>query len=98
MDTKIETTLTEFAPDKQSPTRPSLDEAEAQSEVSVDYAGASKKTDPAEIALVRKLDLCMMVSVQFSKSLLHCAVGSHRARLTMALTNLGSLSYGYCAL
>lgn len=28
-----------------------------------DYSGASKKTDPAEIALVRKLDLRIMVSV-----------------------------------
>lgn len=62
MDTKIKTTSTEFVPDKQSLTRKSLEEAESQSEVSVDYAGASRKTDPAEIALVRKLDLCMMVS------------------------------------
>lgn len=62
MDTKVETTLTEFVPDKQSPSRQSLKDGEAQSEVSVDYAGASRKTDPAEIALVRKLDLCMMVS------------------------------------
>lgn len=64
MDTKIKTTSTEFAPDKQSLTRQSLEEAESQSQVSVDYAGASRKTDPAEIALVRKLDLCMMVSFQ----------------------------------
>lgn len=62
MDTKIKTTSTEFVPDKQSLTRQSLEEAESQSQVSVDYAGASRKTDPAEIALVRKLDLCMMVS------------------------------------
>lgn len=62
MDTKVETTLTEFVTDKQYPSRQSLDDGEAQSEISVDYAGASRKTDPAEIALVRKLDLCMMVS------------------------------------
>lgn len=62
METKTKTT--EFVPDKQSPTRQSLEEGETQSEVSVDYAGASRKTDPAEIALVRKLDLCMMVSFQ----------------------------------
>lgn len=67
MDTKIETTLTEFVPDKQFSSRQSLDHGEAQSEVSVDYAGASKKTDPAEIALVRKLDLCMMVSFRSSQ-------------------------------
>lgn len=64
MDTEIKTKSTEFVPDKQSPTRQSLEEGETQSEVSVDYAGASRKTDPAEIALVRKLDLCMMVSCQ----------------------------------
>lgn len=63
MHTKINTTSTEFSPDKQSPTRQSLEETEAQSEASVDYAGASRKTDPAEIALVRKLDWCMMVSL-----------------------------------
>lgn len=68
---------TEFVPDKQSPARKSLEEAEAQSEVSVDYAGASRKTDPAEISLVRKLDLCMMVSVQFPARLPHCAEWSH---------------------
>ena len=62
MDTKVETTLTEFVPDKQSPSRQSLENGEVQSEISVDYAGASRKTNPAEIALVRKLDLCMMVS------------------------------------
>lgn len=62
MDTTTKTTSTEFIPDKQSSTRQSLEAAEVQSEVSVDYAGASRKTDPAEIALVRKLDLCMMVS------------------------------------
>lgn len=31
----------------------------------VDYSGASAKTDPAEIKLVRKLDMIIMVSVKF---------------------------------
>lgn len=77
MDTKIKTTSTEFSPDKQSPTRHSLEDTEAQSEVSVDYAGASRKTDPAEIALVRKLDLCMMVSFQIPVPRFLCSRGTH---------------------
>lgn len=68
MDTKVETTQTEFVPDKQSPSRQSLENGEVQSEISVDYAGALRKTDPAEIALVRKLDLCMMVSFRSSRT------------------------------
>lgn len=68
MDTKVETTQTEFVPDRQSPSRQSLEKSEVQSEISVDYAGASRKTDPAEIALVRKLDLCMMVSFRSSRT------------------------------
>ncbi|KAI3393402.1 hypothetical protein diail_4297 [Diaporthe ilicicola] len=60
MGTTIKTISTDFVADKQSPTLHSLEDTEAQSEVSVHNAGASRKTDPAEIALVRKTDLCMM--------------------------------------
>ncbi|KAH8784913.1 major facilitator superfamily domain-containing protein [Diaporthe sp. PMI_573] len=60
MDNTTKTTSTEFIPEKQSSTRQSLEAAEVQSEVSIDYAGASRKTDPEEIALVKKLDLCTM--------------------------------------
>lgn len=63
MDTATKTTTNESFTDKQcTPTRQSQEASDVQSEVSVDYAGASRKTDPAEIALVKKLDLCMMVS------------------------------------
>jgi hypothetical protein len=62
MGNTTKTTSIEFIPDKQSSTRQSLEAVEVQSEVSIDYAGASRKTDPSEIALVKKLDLCMMVS------------------------------------
>lgn len=63
MDTATKTNTNESIPEKQStPTRQSQEASDVQSEVSVDYAGASRKTDPAEIALVKKLDLCMMVS------------------------------------
>ncbi|KAK2615844.1 hypothetical protein N8I77_002569 [Diaporthe amygdali] len=60
MDSQTKSISEDFVADKQSPTRHSLEDSEAQSEISVDYAGASRKTDPAEIALVRKLDTCMM--------------------------------------
>ena len=33
--------------------------------VRADYSGASAKTDPAEIKLVRKLDMIIMVSTDF---------------------------------
>lgn len=36
-----------------------------ESSAGVDYTGAAKKTDPEEIALVRKLDWMIMVSVKF---------------------------------
>jgi len=36
------------------------DEFEKKAPVKVDYSGASEKTDPAEIALVRKLDIKIM--------------------------------------
>jgi hypothetical protein len=69
MDNTKKATTSEFIPEKQSSTTHSLEATDVQSEVSVDYAGASRKTDPAEIALVRKLDLYMMVSLQRPKSL-----------------------------
>lgn len=45
-------------PDGSPVTRKSTEETA----VRVDYSGASAKTDPAEIKLVRKLDMIIMVS------------------------------------
>lgn len=88
METRTKTTSTELIPDKHSPTRQSLEETEAQSEVSVDYAGASRKTDPAEIALVRKLDLCMMVSFQYLQTRLahHNGISQYVATLLIFIS------------
>lgn len=66
MDTKTEIISEASVANKHSPTLQSLEDPEAHSEISVDYAGSSRKTDPAEIALVRKLDMCMMVSFQLT--------------------------------
>lgn len=81
MDSKTKSISEEFVTDKQSPTRHSLEDTEAQSEISVDYAGASKKTDPAEIALVRKLDTCMMVSSQSAAGFPGCDVACQLCRM-----------------
>jgi hypothetical protein len=56
-------------------------------QVKTDYSGAQEKTDPREIALVKKLDRWIMVRVTLSQSL----------RCTSSLSNcLKSLCFGAC--
>lgn len=45
---------------------------------SADYAGATKKTDPAEIKLVKKLDRWIMVRLRFSEILFGLTMSSQR--------------------